>query len=68
MVKTLFYFLKLIWLFLLFLSSCYDLLIISQKLNKMKMKQYYSGKRLLVTGTTGFLGKVLLEKILYSLP
>jgi len=32
------------------------------------MKQYYNGKRLLVTGTTGFLGKVLLEKILYSLP
>lgn len=34
----------------------------------MKMKEYYRGKRLLVTGTTGFLGKVLLEKILYSLP
>lgn len=34
----------------------------------MKMKQYYKDKRLLVTGTTGFLGKVLLEKILYSLP
>jgi fatty acyl-CoA reductase len=34
----------------------------------MKMRNYYEGKRLLVTGTTGFLGKVLLEKILYSLP
>lgn len=33
----------------------------------MKLKQFYSGKRLLVTGTTGFLGKVLLEKILYTL-
>lgn len=29
---------------------------------------YYDGKALLVTGTTGFLGKVLLEKILRQLP
>ena len=34
----------------------------------MSLKQYYEGKRLLLTGTTGFLGKVLLEKFLYSLP
>ena len=29
---------------------------------------FYEGKSLLVTGTTGFVGKVLIEKILYSLP
>lgn len=29
-------------------------------LKEKKMNQYYQGKRLLVTGTTGFLGKVLL--------
>ena len=29
---------------------------------------FYAGKTLLVTGTTGFVGKVLIEKILYSLP
>ena len=34
----------------------------------MTLKEFYEGKRVLVTGTTGFLGKVLLEKILYSLP
>lgn len=34
----------------------------------MTIKEYYQGKRVLVTGTTGFLGKVLLEKILFSLP
>ena len=34
----------------------------------MTLKDYYSGKRILVTGTTGFLGKVLLEKLLFSLP
>ena len=34
----------------------------------MTIKEYYCGKTILVTGTTGFLGKVLLEKLLYSLP
>lgn len=33
----------------------------------MSVANRYHQKRLLVTGTTGFLGKVLLEKILYSL-
>ena len=32
------------------------------------MDQIYSGKTLFLTGTTGFLGKVLLEKLLFSLP
>ena len=31
------------------------------------MQDFYREKTILVTGTTGFLGKVLLEKILYSL-
>lgn len=29
---------------------------------------FYDGKNILITGCTGFVGKVLLEKILYSLP
>lgn len=33
----------------------------------MSVKARYEGKRVLITGTTGFLGKVLLEKFLYSL-
>lgn len=34
----------------------------------MTIVDQYIGKTLLITGTTGFLGKVLLEKILFSLP
>jgi alcohol-forming fatty acyl-CoA reductase len=33
----------------------------------MSVKARFEGKRVLITGTTGFLGKVLLEKILFSL-
>ena len=32
------------------------------------LQDIYHGKTLLVTGTTGFLGKVLLEKLLFSQP
>eukprot|EP00347_Sterkiella_histriomuscorum_P008623 403344386 len=35
--------------------------------NQMKIEDFYKGKILLVTGCTGFLGKVVLEKILRSL-
>jgi glycerone phosphate O-acyltransferase/fatty acyl-CoA reductase len=35
--------------------------------NKM-IGEFYSGKNILLTGCTGFVGKVLLEKFLYSLP
>jgi fatty acyl-CoA reductase len=34
----------------------------------MPLFEAYENRRLLVTGTTGFLGKVLLEKLLYTLP
>ena len=34
----------------------------------MAIVDQYRGKNILITGTTGFLGKVLLEKFLYSLP
>lgn len=34
----------------------------------MTIVDQYRGKTLLITGTTGFLGKVLLEKFLYSIP
>lgn len=35
---------------------------------QQSLSERYEGKRVLLTGTTGFLGKVLLEKFLYSLP
>jgi alcohol-forming fatty acyl-CoA reductase len=34
----------------------------------MKINEYYKGKRILITGTTGFLGKVVLEKLLWEAP
>ena len=32
------------------------------------LNEFYSGKTILLTGATGFLGKVVLEKICRSLP
>ena len=32
------------------------------------LTDYYAGKTILLTGATGFLGKVVLEKVLRSLP
>ena len=34
----------------------------------LKVRDFYAGKTLLITGCTGFLGKVILEKILRSCP
>lgn len=34
----------------------------------MDIKRFYEGKTIFLTGTTGFVGKVVLEKILRSLP
>lgn len=34
----------------------------------MNIKEFYAGKTVFLTGTTGFIGKVLLEKILRSIP
>jgi len=34
----------------------------------MSLKEFYNGKTILLTGATGFLGKVVLEKICRSLP
>ena len=33
-----------------------------------KVKGVFAGRSVLITGGTGFLGKVLVEKILYSIP
>lgn len=33
-----------------------------------RMAQYYAGKSVLITGATGFMGKVLVEKLLRSCP
>lgn len=32
------------------------------------IKQFYAGKTLLITGATGFVGKVVLEKIIRACP
>jgi thioester reductase-like protein len=34
----------------------------------LRVKEYYKGKNIFITGCTGFLGKVVLEKILRSIP
>ena len=34
----------------------------------LKVKEYYAGKNVMLTGCTGFLGKVILEKLLRSCP
>ena len=34
----------------------------------LNIKDFYAGKTIFLTGTTGFVGKVVLEKILRSLP
>lgn len=44
------------------------LILIYLQLLKMVIKEYYEGKNVLITGTTGFLGKVILEKFLRCVP
>jgi fatty acyl-CoA reductase len=34
----------------------------------MEIKEFYKDKTIFITGTTGFVGKVVLEKILRTLP
>lgn len=36
--------------------------------NSLDIKAFYSGKNIMLTGCTGFLGKVILEKIMWSCP
>ncbi|HUN54847.1 MAG TPA: fatty acyl-CoA reductase [Smithella sp.] len=36
--------------------------------DKISVKQQLTGKRIMITGTTGFLGKVLLEKLIRDIP
>ena len=36
--------------------------------NQMSIADYYRGKHVFITGGTGFIGKVLIEKILRSCP
>lgn len=37
-----------------------------KKITKSEIGSYYVGKTIFVTGASGFMGKVLLEKLLYS--
>ena len=41
---------------------------VNQSEPQLKVKEFYNGKHILLTGCTGFIGKVLLEKILRSIP
>lgn len=36
--------------------------------NEISVKEQFAGKRILITGTTGFLGKVVIEKIIREIP
>lgn len=45
---------------------CNDDKILKGKI--MNIQEYYKGRRILLTGTTGFLGKVVLEKLLWESP
>ena len=36
--------------------------------NKISLVDFYAGQTIFITGASGFMGKVLLEKILYSFP
>lgn len=36
--------------------------------SKASVREFYSGRTVLVTGGTGFMGKVLIEKLLYTIP
>lgn len=36
--------------------------------HRYRVKEFYSEKRILITGVTGFLGKVILEKLLRTCP
>jgi FlaA1/EpsC-like NDP-sugar epimerase len=38
------------------------------KLFKIMIQDYYNKKCILITGATGFLGKVILEKVLRTFP
>ncbi|KAI8430981.1 hypothetical protein MSG28_001074, partial [Choristoneura fumiferana] len=36
--------------------------------SKPTIRDFYKGRSVLVTGGTGFMGKVLIEKLLYTIP
>lgn len=37
-------------------------------MQELRLKEFYRDKTIFLTGTTGFVGKVLLEKFLRSIP
>lgn len=43
-------------------------LLESKQTHNISIRESYNGKQILLTGATGFLGKVILAKILYDLP
>lgn len=45
-----------------------ELLTTVEQCEKSEVAQWYAGKSILITGATGFMGKVLVEKLLRSCP
>ena len=49
-------------------SSCHPVLFFSCTTQMASIPEYYNGKNVFVTGATGFIGKVLVEKLLRCCP
>ena len=50
------------------ISTCVCLFVFTEKPAMSSIVEYYRGKTVLVTGATGFMGKVLVEKLLRACP
>lgn len=50
------------------MDAGHNLLLNSLQIIMVSIPEYYEGKNVLLTGATGFMGKVLLEKLLRSCP
>lgn len=48
--------------------SCYRVTLATMSPGNQQVKDVFSGRSIFVTGASGFLGKVLVEKLLYSVP
>ncbi|KAI8430980.1 hypothetical protein MSG28_001074 [Choristoneura fumiferana] len=50
------------------MSAAFYILLIKKMASKPTIRDFYKGRSVLVTGGTGFMGKVLIEKLLYTIP
>lgn len=44
------------------------IVLVSEMTSNASVRDFYKGRSILVTGGTGFMGKVLIEKLLYTVP